>query len=726
MKLRRSEVSPRGFMRDEPSALSHALDVVLPETGDGAVLLRSPSQAARDALEVRIHEVSAHGSGRLENGVVAYARAGGTSYWAVSDAGAEEWLAVAPGLAWGDRVLATWEISGASLRELGDAVLLVDPVGRARIRVTAPEAITASGRRVPAILSTKGNELELTVDADGEEVLVDPAWVSAASMVQARAGHTAALLPNGRVLVAGGSGPINNLITALSSAELYDTSNGTWLAAPAMSHARLGHTSTTLANSQVLIAGGWNPSDGRLSAVEHYDPSSSTWLPTAPLNTGREHHSATLLADGRVLVAGGLSPVGTEATAEIYEPSTMSWTPAASMSAARQRHEAALLSDGRVLVLGGYDGSYLASAELYDPTTGLWSPAAQMGVARSDFSAVALADGRVLVAGGHTPNGVAASAELYDPETNSWAAAQPMSTPRAGGAAAQLQNGNYLVSGGFSGAAFLSSAEVYSVTADTWTPFPPMSVARGGHTLTRFPNGLELLAAGGGNDPQSLNGVLASSDVYSDLGEACLDASDCWGGHCVDGVCCDAACDGESCHACSVAAGAAVDGRCALLSGNTCDDADACTTTDVCESGVCIGTSPVLCMAMDECHAAGTCTPDTGQCSNPSKPDGSPCSIGSCVAGVCTEPPSTSTSSSGAGGEPNPPVSGGSDAGGAGGSAAVSGDDEASDGCACTQVAHVGDHGLALCGWAAAFTIGAARSRRRRHQRRARPEREAR
>lgn len=98
---------------------------------------------------------------------------------------------------------------------------------------------------------------------------------------------------------------------------------------------------------------------------------------------------------------------------------------------------------------------------------------------------------------------------------------------------------------------------------------------------------------------------------------------------------------------------------------NPCDDGDACTQTDTLFNGICIGLNPVKC-PVDACHDAAGCDPATGQCSNPPKPDGTPCPGGACQVGICTPnggsggPTVTSSSSSG---------SGSSGAGGAGGTA---------------------------------------------------------
>src|SRR5437762_549573 len=86
--------------------------------------------------------------------------------------------------------------------------------------------------------------------------------------------HTATLLRNGKVLVAGGYG-LNG--ESLTSAELYDPASGTWTATGSLVAARSLHTATLLPNGKVLVAGGYNSIVGRLASVELYDPASETW-----------------------------------------------------------------------------------------------------------------------------------------------------------------------------------------------------------------------------------------------------------------------------------------------------------------------------------------------------------------------------------------------------------------------------------------------------------------
>lgn len=134
--------------------------------------------------------------------------------------------------------------------------------------------------------------------------------------------------------------------------------------------ARADHTATLLPDGRVLVSGGSRNNGATLASAELYDPATGVWTATGSLATRREHHTATLLPDGRVLVSGGNldnrgTPVG---SAELYDPATGVWTPTNfQMAAARTAHTATLLPDGKVLVSGGYDasGNAIASAELY-------------------------------------------------------------------------------------------------------------------------------------------------------------------------------------------------------------------------------------------------------------------------------------------------------------------------------------------------------------------------
>ena len=180
------------------------------------------------------------------------------------------------------------------------------------------------------------------------------AWSTTGSLVTARGRHTATLLPNGKVLVAGGK----TFTNSLASTELYDPATGIWTTSGSMATARDIHTATLLGNGTVLVAGGSSTSNSSsfslLTSAELYDPQSGTWTATGRLANRRVFHTATLLPSGKVLVAGGFSSNGGAlASAELYEPATGTWTATGSLVTARWFHTATLLSNGTVLVAAG-------------------------------------------------------------------------------------------------------------------------------------------------------------------------------------------------------------------------------------------------------------------------------------------------------------------------------------------------------------------------------------
>jgi arylsulfatase A-like enzyme len=132
----------------------------------------------------------------------------------------------------------------------------------------------------------------------------EPTWSATGSLGTARLQHTATLLANGKVLVVGGVIRCNPGCSTTGSAELYDPATGTWSYTGNLNTARRLHTATLLANGQVLVAGGTSGKDV-LNSAELYDPATGTWSSTGNLNTARDGHTATLLSTGKVLVAGG-------------------------------------------------------------------------------------------------------------------------------------------------------------------------------------------------------------------------------------------------------------------------------------------------------------------------------------------------------------------------------------------------------------------------------------
>ena len=188
---------------------------------------------------------------------------------------------------------------------------------------------------------------------------------------------------------------------------------------------RIYHTATLLGNGKVLVAGGYSN-----YSAELYDPRTGQFTATGSMRVMRRCHTATLLRNGKVLVAGGLIRSDRLSSADLYDPSTGRFTPTGSLGTARFEHTATLLGNGKVLIAGGYSSERLSSAELYDPSTGLFTATGSLGAARSLHTAALLGNGKVLITGGNGNDGFLSSAELYDPSTGRFTATGSMAKAR--------------------------------------------------------------------------------------------------------------------------------------------------------------------------------------------------------------------------------------------------------------------------------------------------------
>jgi hypothetical protein len=211
----------------------------------------------------------------------------------------------------------------------------------------------------------------LVVDGNYNKVceLYDPSsgtWSATGSLNVVRTRFTATLVHDGRVLVARGTNATDfdgGAISSLSSAELYDPASGNWTLTASSLAPSVGHTATLLPSGKVLVAGGVSDDyagAGGLTDSELFDPVTGTWTQTAPLTSPHSYYTATLLPNGNVLVAAGDA---TGMAAEQFDPIAGTWSSVSSLNNARFGPTATLLLDGRVLVAGG--GT--VSAELYAP-----------------------------------------------------------------------------------------------------------------------------------------------------------------------------------------------------------------------------------------------------------------------------------------------------------------------------------------------------------------------
>jgi N-acetylneuraminic acid mutarotase len=283
-------------------------------------------------------------------------------------------------------------------------------------------------------------------------------WTSGTPMLVPRAYAMSVILRDGSVLVAGGS--LNG--QPLDTAERYLPGNDAWVAAGRMNVSRTFGTATLLDDDRVLVAGGGNtgsPGFNATAAAEIYDPEMGTWTATGPLVVARTLHTASLLSDKTVLVAGGAAHYSGTAgavawTTEIYDPSLETWHKTGKMATTRYFHAAVNLTESRVLVAGGWartsdtDPSQ-ATTEIYDLNTGQWSVTGSMSVGRAKLRLASLPDGRVLAAGGVDPAyKVLGSSEIYDPLTREWQSSGDLTIAVLWPVLATLQDGRVLIAGG--------------------------------------------------------------------------------------------------------------------------------------------------------------------------------------------------------------------------------------------------------------------------------------
>jgi uncharacterized protein (TIGR03437 family) len=354
----------------------------------------------------------------------------------------------------------------------------------------------------------------------GQSSVTSPAWTSTGSLSTNRIGHTATLLRNGKVLVVGGVGfPCSGnfcFSTTYNSAELYDPATGRWAYTGSLNR-RIHHTATLLPNGQVLVAGGRNfdrdiiGTDSYLNSAEVYDPATEKWHPTGSLTIIRGFHSAVLLPTGKVLAVG--SPDFNSRprvwSAELYDPATEKWSSTGTPTMLVFGFSVlTLLPNGKVLTVSGYD------AELYDPVTGKWSSTDKLKVIRRAVTITLLPNGKVLVTGSQDYANLVL-AELYDPATGTWSATGSHNNKFYGSWPTLLPDGKVLLAGGTDGNfRSLRNAEIYDPATGVWTATSSMITARQHHTVTLLSGGKVLVTGGYDGDYDSGGTYLSSTEMF--------------------------------------------------------------------------------------------------------------------------------------------------------------------------------------------------------------------
>ncbi len=339
----------------------------------------------------------------------------------------------------------------------------------------------------------------------------DTGFALTGSSAYARSGHTATLLPNGQVYIAGGfvTTPDYDFVT-IDQAELFNPATGTFQ--PGGKIARGYHTATLLQNGDVLFTGGINgeayPQGGLDSG--RYGGASKGWKRIGKADG--KHGCWTLFTCGHHFAGwqgthnrghGRAKRSQSTQTAELYDPSSGSFTPVGDMIRPRAYHSAILLLTGKVLIIGGG----VADAEIFDPATNSFTAAGSTS-SKSVSTATLLASGRVLVTGERTSDWVGScTLRTLRPRYRHIYAYRHDDHLRYAYTATPLLDGTVLIAGGFmfvggptpgSGLVVpVLATEIYNPGTGSFDPGPTMHYGRSLHTATLLPDDNVLFVGGG-------------------------------------------------------------------------------------------------------------------------------------------------------------------------------------------------------------------------------------
>ncbi|MBK7780896.1 MAG: hypothetical protein IPJ58_09050 [Ardenticatenia bacterium] len=342
-------------------------------------------------------------------------------------------------------------------------------------------------------------------------------WSPRASMQRARNRNSVTPLLDGGALVVGGQDLFGQAFEGdplVKGAERFDAQGNRWYAAGTgmLFPGRVHHVAVLLPNGKVLVAGGCELDQSDvcalpLASAQLYDPATNRWEDTTPLNHPRYLASAVRLHDGRVLVVGGVTEPGSGwdemsglKSAEIYNPADSTWSMVSDMNRPRFLGTTAQLADGRVLVAGNSspfthnpptEPNREGSSEIFDPVTWQWDHlVAMQGASDAGIDAVTLPSGKVLAAGGawlSRPGEPRFPAQMYDPEAHEWSLVSPCKTAAFVEELMLLGDGSVLKLGSAPPLRFFETPPTPSATPTETATFSATPTATDTRTATATP-----------------------------------------------------------------------------------------------------------------------------------------------------------------------------------------------------------------------------------------------
>jgi len=382
--------------------------------------------------------------------------------------------------------------TGHTLARDGADVVVVDPHRIPLVRVSADAAWDRDGRPIEVRLAFHGPRLSVELPAGARyPVTVDPAFSPTNAPGKLRQGHTATVLGNGQVLLAGGG---------TSTAEIFDPVTARFRPTGSMAASRAGHAAVVLRDGRVLIVGGGG------ATSELYDPTTGTFKAGPSLTTVTGAVSVLGLADGKVLV---VDEAAAPKSARLFDPATDTLATVTQKTGAGGPLVA--LGTGEILVVGAEGQS-----ELYRPATGDFAALASPASLAKGMRGLSLVDGNALV---HGVTGVAVVGTTVTVTVETWSytattkaftrQADPLPADVSG---AVLPSGNALIAS--------KNAQLWAPSTATWSASIALPYDFTGGTTTVLPSGAVLLAGGIGGGAAVLTGTgQPSSGAFTASGD---------------------------------------------------------------------------------------------------------------------------------------------------------------------------------------------------------------
>lgn len=359
-------------------------------------------------------------------------------------------------------------------------------------------------------------------------------WSRTGDLKNRRAGHRTFLLPNGKVLIAGGHDAHvqgnDQTCFSLSTCEIYDPSTKEWTYTTSLPEKPSYFGAALLPTGEIFIAGGGERDDNATPKIFFnttllFTPGVGEWNPGGSTTGVHGFSTLSALPNGKAILIGGAidcaNSVQTNAT-ELYDFASRTWATGANLLIGRDHQTATLLTTDKLLIVGGQTGRVSTSTcEFFDYTNNTCTAAPDLALARAMHTATLLADGRLLIVGGATGDltdqqslDLPRKTELFSSFSNRWESSAPLLQGRYGHTATLLEDGRVLVVGGWNHG-YLTSCELYDPVCDSWVPAPPIPIGRAFHTATPLTGNKVIITGGQGESGDRNDAVIFDANTNS-------------------------------------------------------------------------------------------------------------------------------------------------------------------------------------------------------------------